>query len=235
MFRISASTPEFHPLRFYGNHTVREGVSCLHYWTAPTRLAFRLSRLQVRVQPGRYMVQVSWSPTFHDGFSCAKVPQLTRAARAEIAPLALALAAMAGPQIYRKYWRTALHVTASVLIAAILGLAITPLAHAAAATATLSVSSTWQTGFIAHFTITNSSVAPLTDWKLEFDLPVGESVSHTWNSRVTQSGTHYVLTPANWNRIIAPGGSATGGLRGVLTGAYVPPSNCLLNGQYPCT
>ena len=118
---------------------------------------------------------------------------------------------------------------------AVLGLAITPVAHAAAATATLSVEHTWQTGFIAHFTITNSSAVPLTDWRLEFDLPIGESVSHTWNSTLTQSGTHFVLTPANWNRTIAPGGSATGGLRGVLTGSYSPPSNCLLNRQYLCT
>ncbi|MBS4727119.1 cellulose-binding domain-containing protein [Mycobacterium sp. SM1] len=134
-----------------------------------------------------------------------------------------------------KRWRTALHAIVSASTAAILGLAITPVAHAAAATATLSVTSTWQTGFIAHFTVTNLSTVPLTDWKLEFDLPVGESISHTWNSTVARSGTHYVLRPANWNRIIAPGGSATGGLRGVLTGTYSPPSNCLLNGQYPCT
>ena len=40
---------------------------------------------------------------------------------------------------------------------AILGLAITPVARAAAAAATLRVTSTWQTGFIARFTITNSS------------------------------------------------------------------------------
>jgi len=110
-----------------------------------------------------------------------------------------------------------------------------PVAHAAAATATLSVEHSWQTGFIAHFTITNPSAVPLNDWKLEFDLPVGESVSHTWNSTLAQSGTHYVLTPANWNRVIAPGGSATGGLRGVLTGSYSPPSNCVFNGQYRCT
>ena len=83
----------------------------------------------------------------------------------------------------------------------------------------------------------------MTDWRLEFDLPAGESVSHTWSSNLGrygrahlgQYGTHYVLTGANWNRIIAPGGSATGGLRGVLTGFYTPPSNCVLNGQYPCT
>lgn len=148
--------------------------------------------------------------------------------------LALVLAAMAGLDNYVKRWRTALHVTVA-LIVAILGLAINPVAHAAAATATLSVSHTWQTGFIAHFSITNSSTVQLTDWKLEFDMPVGQSVSHTWNSTVAQTGTHYVLSPANWNRSIAPGGSATGGFRGVLTGSYSPPSNCLLNRQYPCT
>ena len=142
---------------------------------------------------------------------------------------------MAGLDNYVKRWRTALHVALSALLVAILGLAITPVAHAAAATATLSVEHTWQTGFIAHFTVTNSSMVPLSDWKIEFDLPVGEGVSHTWNSTFTQSGTHYVLTPANWNRTIAPGGSATGGFRGVLSGSYVPPSNCVLNGQYFCT
>ena len=142
---------------------------------------------------------------------------------------------MAGLDNHVKHWCTALHVTVSALIVAILGLAIIPVAHAAAATATLSVEHTWQTGFIAHFTVTNSSMVPLSDWKIEFDLPVGEGVSHTWNSTFTQSGTHYVLTPANWNRTIAPGGSATGGFRGVLSGSYVPPSNCVLNGQYFCT
>ncbi|TAM67183.1 cellulose-binding domain-containing protein [Mycobacterium sp.] len=142
---------------------------------------------------------------------------------------------MAGLGNYVKRWRTALQISVSALIVATLGLAITPVAHAAAATATLSVEHTWQTGFIARFAITNASTVPLTDWKLEFDMPAGQSVSHTWNSTITQSGTHYVLTPANWNRSIAPGGSATGGLRGVLTGSYSPPSNCVLNGQYPCT
>src|SRR5438270_4961260 len=148
---------------------------------------------------------------------------------------ALVLAAMAGLDNYVKRWRRVLHVTISALIVAILGFGISPVAHAAAAAATLSVEHTWQTGFIANFTVTNASMVPLSDWKLEFDMPAGQSVSHTWNSNIAQSGTHYVLTPANWNRVIAPGGSATGGLRGVLTGTYTPPSNCVLNGQYPCT
>ena len=142
---------------------------------------------------------------------------------------------MAGLNNCVKRWRTALHVTVSALMVAILGLAITPVAHAAAAAATLSVEHTWQTGFIAHFTVTNASMAPLSDWRLDFDLPVGESVLHTWNSSFTQSGTHVVITPANWDRTIAPGGSATGGFRGVLSGTYSPPANCVLNGQYLCT
>lgn len=142
---------------------------------------------------------------------------------------------MAGLDNYVKRWCTALHVTVTALTVAILGLVITPVAHAAAPTATLTVQHTWQTGFIARFIITNSSPVPLSDWRLEFDMPVGQSVSHTWNSTLAQSGTHYVLTPANWNRVIAPGSSATGGLRGMLTGSYSPPSNCVLNGQYRCT
>lgn len=159
---------------------------------------------------------------------------VTAMRRADIACSALVLAAMAGLVDYVKRWRTALHVAASVLMVAILGLAMTPAAHAAAVTAKLSVEHTWQTGFIARFAITNASMVPLSGWKLEFDMPVGQSVSHAWNSTVAQSGTHFVVTPANWNRVIAPGGSATGGFRGVLSGAYSPPVNCVLNGQYRC-
>jgi Cellulose binding domain len=141
---------------------------------------------------------------------------------------------MTGLNRYEKPWRTALHVALSAFVVAILGVGIAPVARAGAATATLSVEHAWQDGFIARYTITNASVTQLPDWRLEFDLPAGEGLSHTWNSTFAQSGTHYVIIPANWNRSIAPGGSATGGMRGVLTGSYSPPVNCRINGQ-PCT
>ncbi|SLI43631.1 chitinase [Mycobacteroides abscessus subsp. massiliense] len=144
-------------------------------------------------------------------------------------------AAMAGLGKRLMRWRAILHTALAALIFALLALPGAPIARAAAAAATLTVTSTWQTGFIARFTVTNMSTAPMSDWRLEFDLPVGESIRHTWSSAITQSGTHYVLTPANWNRVIAPGSSATGGLRGVLSGSYTPPLNCVLNGQYPCS
>jgi hypothetical protein len=88
-----------------------------------------------------------------------------------------------------------------LLIVVTSGLAITPVAHAAAAAARLSLSSMWETGFIAHFTIVNASTAPMADWRLEFDLPAGESVSHSWRNARMQYGAHYILSAANWNRI----------------------------------
>lgn len=130
-----------------------------------------------------------------------------------------------------KRWRTALRVTLSAFVVAALGLVTTPTAHASAVNATLVVEHAWQDGFIARYVVTNSSMMQLNDWRLEFDMPVGESLSHTWNSSFAQSGTHWVITPANWNHTIAPGGSANGGMRGVLTGAYSPPVNCRINGQ----
>jgi hypothetical protein len=133
-----------------------------------------------------------------------------------------------------KLWRTPLHVTLSAFVVVVLGLCIAPVAHAAAIMANLSVEHAWQDGFIARYTITNASIAQLPDWRLEFDLPVGEGLSHTWNSTFAQSGTHFVITPASWNRSIAPGGTATGGMRGVLTGSFSPPVNCRINGQ-PCS
>lgn len=145
------------------------------------------------------------------------------------------MAAVAGLSTHVKHWRASLRLVASVWLVAVVGLPAMPVADAAAATARLSVDSTWQTGFIARFTVTNLSAAPMADWRLEFDLPVGESVSHTWSSTIGRSGTHYVLGPANWNRIIAPGGSATGGMRGVVSGLYSPPVNCMLNRQYRCS
>lgn len=172
---------------------------------------------------------------FHDGFSCAKVLHLTCVAGAGGARVALVWSTMDRLEKHVKRLRTALHVAVSALAVAAIGIPATPTAHAEAATATFSVTSTWQTGFIARFAITNLSAVPMADWKIEFDLPPGESVWHTWNSSVAQYGTHYVLTPANWNRVIAPGGSATGGLRGILSGTYTPPLNCVLNGQVLCT
>nr|WP_280177841.1 cellulose binding domain-containing protein [Mycobacterium pseudokansasii] len=98
----------------------------------------------------------------------------------------------------------------------------------------MSVTSQWNTGFVANYNIANPGSAQLKGWKLEFDLPAGESITNAWSSKLAQSGTHYVLTPESYNSTIAPGNSVTVGFQAAQTGAYAPPANCLLNGQ-SCT
>lgn len=122
----------------------------------------------------------------------------------------------------------------SAFVIAFTVIVASPIAHAAAVTATLAVTSQWNTGFVANYKIVNSGSAQLADWKVEFDLPADESITNVWSSKLAQSGTHFVLTPEDYNRTIAPGGSISIGFQAALTGAYSPPANCLVN-EEPCT
>lgn len=120
-----------------------------------------------------------------------------------------------------------------MLLVAVCVVVVTPVARAAGVTAKLAVTSQRSTGFVANYTISNSGATALSDWKVEFDLPAGESITNAWSTKLAQSGTHYTLTPEDWTRTIAPGGSVTVGFRAAQTGTYSPPANCLVNGQ-PC-
>src|SRR6185437_6981828 len=119
----------------------------------------------------------------------------------------------------------------AALVVAIESVVVTPVAHAADATATLAVTSQWDNGFVANYNITNTGSAPLTDWKLEFDLPAGESITNTWSGKLARSGSHYILTPLDFNSTIAPGNSVTVGFQAAHDAAYSPPANCQINGQ----
>ncbi|CAM4173160.1 Chitinase 63 precursor [Mycobacterium basiliense] len=100
--------------------------------------------------------------------------------------------------------------------------------------ATWTVTSLWNTGFVANYKITNSAATQLTDWTVEFDLPADESVTTVWGGELDQSGKHYVLTPEDYNHTVAPGGSISVGFQAALTGAYTAPVNCVINGE-PCS
>ncbi|VBA53605.1 putative bifunctional chitinase/lysozyme [Mycobacterium pseudokansasii] len=121
-----------------------------------------------------------------------------------------------------------------MLLVAVCVVVVTPVARAAGVTAKLAVTSQWSTGFVANYTISNSDATALSDWKVEFDLPAGESITNAWSTKLAQSGTHYTLTPEDWTRTIAPGSSVTVGFQAAQTGTYSPPANCLVNGQ-PCS
>ncbi|ORW64208.1 hypothetical protein AWC23_26590 [Mycobacterium saskatchewanense] len=97
--------------------------------------------------------------------------------------------------------------------------------------ATYAVTSQWDSGFTAKYTITNSGASPVTNWQAQFDLPANESITTVWNANVAQSGTQYTLTPASYDGTIASGGSVTVGFQATQTGTYSPPTHLLLNGQ----
>lgn len=98
-------------------------------------------------------------------------------------------------------------------------------------TATYTPTAQWNSGFTANYTITNTGTTPLTNWQLQFDLPTNESVTNLWNGQVSQSGTHYTVTPASYNGTIEPGNSVTVGFQAAQNGSYSPPTHVLVNGQ----
>ncbi|MDC9016762.1 cellulose binding domain-containing protein [Mycobacterium marinum] len=97
--------------------------------------------------------------------------------------------------------------------------------------ATYTVTSQWDNGFVANYTISNSGDTALTDWQVEFDLPANEPITSVWSGQLTQTGTHYTLTPEAWTQTIEPGGSVVVGFQAMHTGAYSEPTNVLVNGQ----
>ncbi|CAM4446738.1 putative bifunctional chitinase/lysozyme precursor [Mycobacterium basiliense] len=97
--------------------------------------------------------------------------------------------------------------------------------------AAYTVTSQWDNGFVANYTISNTGDTALTDWQVEFDLPASESITSAWSGQITQDGTHYTITPESWTQTIDPGGSVVVGFQAMQSGAYSEPTNVLVNGQ----
>ena len=112
-------------------------------------------------------------------------------------------------------------------------LAVIPSAHAAGPvlTAAFHQTSVWDSGYGADIVIANSGDAAVTSWAVEFDLPAGTTVSSSWSSVRTSSGSHYRFTNASWNGKIAPGATTSFGFNAANLGV---PVNCTVNGA-PCT
>ncbi|MGF1430627.1 cellulose binding domain-containing protein [Kitasatospora sp. LaBMicrA B282] len=104
--------------------------------------------------------------------------------------------------------------------------------------ATMTEPQSWQSGFEADYTVTNSTINTVNSWTLSFDLPAGESVSSSWNGTLTSSatstGSHVTITSPSWATPLAPGASApVVGMDISTTGTQVAPANCLIN-NLPC-
>ncbi|MET8230305.1 cellulose binding domain-containing protein [Micromonospora sp. NPDC005298] len=88
----------------------------------------------------------------------------------------------------------------------------------------------WNNGFTADVQITNTGSSALNGWTLTYSLPGGQQVTSAWNATVSQSGSTVTARNVSHNGSIAPGGTASFGYQGTLSGAYSSPTSFSLNG-----
>ncbi|MGE0224584.1 MAG: cellulase family glycosylhydrolase [Acetobacteraceae bacterium] len=96
------------------------------------------------------------------------------------------------------------------------------------ASITFSDTDDWGSGFIGAVSLTNSGLAALDGWVLEFDLPF--AITSIWNaSIVSHVGDHYVVRNADWNGTVAAGATVSFGFQ--AAGGNPPmPASFTLNG-----
>ncbi|MET8094800.1 cellulose binding domain-containing protein, partial [Micromonospora sp. NPDC005220] len=94
--------------------------------------------------------------------------------------------------------------------------------------------SEWQGGFVATATVHNVGTAPVDGWIVTFSFPGDQQVTSGWNATIGQSGATVTARNVDWNRVLAPTGSATFGVQGRWSVSDAPPTGFSLNGA-PCT
>ncbi|MBT2468172.1 cellulose binding domain-containing protein [Streptomyces sp. ISL-66] len=109
-------------------------------------------------------------------------------------------------------------------------IALTGTAQAAAVGAVYTKSSSWAGGYTGQYVITNNKEQAQQGWTLEFDLPVGTKIDSLWNGTHTIDGRHVTVKPADWNKELAAGASATIGFVTSGTGTPGNPTACRING-----
>lgn len=94
------------------------------------------------------------------------------------------------------------------------------------------VQNSWQGGFTAQVTITNTGSAALNGWTLGFAFPGDQKISQGWSATWTQSGAGVTAKSLDWNGALAAGASVTAGFQATGSSAGAPTA-FELNDQ-PC-
>jgi hypothetical protein len=92
-------------------------------------------------------------------------------------------------------------------------------------TVSSSIASSWSTGYVNDFTVTNSGSAPASGWSVAFGFAGTQRVANFWSSVVTQpaGSAQVTATNAGFNGTLAPGATATFGMQ--VDGANQPLAN----------
>jgi endoglucanase len=101
-------------------------------------------------------------------------------------------------------------------------------ANAGGADVQFHILSDWGSGFQAEVVIRNTGEKEIPNWSLRFSLPV--RITGMWNARIASiSGGTYVITAADYNRAIPPGGEVRFGFLGAPGGVVGAPKDIAFN------
>jgi endoglucanase len=99
---------------------------------------------------------------------------------------------------------------------------------AGSCSAAVKIDNSWQNGFQASVTVTNTATTAVSPWTMTMTLPSGAKVVSGWNATVTQSGSTLTATAPSYSPALAAGASVSVGF--TADGASGEPSAVALNG-----
>ncbi|MFJ6460123.1 cellulose binding domain-containing protein [Streptomyces sp. NPDC091387] len=137
-----------------------------------------------------------------------------------------------GTSTHRRTASTRTKAIGAVVAAAVIGgtvFALTGTAQASSVGAAYTRTSGWTGGYTGQYVVTNDTDKAKSGWTLEFDLPAGTRLSSLWNGEHTVSGSHVTVTPASWDKELAPGTSVTVGFVTSSDDKAADPTGCLID------
>lgn len=90
--------------------------------------------------------------------------------------------------------------------------------------------STWNTGFTASISITNTGTSAINGWTLAFTLPSGQSITSGWSATYSPSSGQVSARNVDYNATIAPGATIEIGFQANHSGNTAEPTAFTLNG-----
>ena len=112
------------------------------------------------------------------------------------------------------------------------GTLLPPGAHAVeiACQAQFSVTESWDSGYTASVSVTQTGSLSLDGWQIEFDLPADHQVETLWDGLLEISGSHATVRNEHYNAALAPGESVSVGFVAEHAGEAADPSGFQLEG-----
>jgi lysophospholipase L1-like esterase len=90
--------------------------------------------------------------------------------------------------------------------------------------AAYTITNQWSGGFQASVTVTNSGTSAVNSWRVSFTLGAGQTVTQSWNTALTQTGSAVTAANLSYNGSLAPGAGTSFGFLGATPGTATAPA-----------